>query len=275
MNNAPHTDAFYDDLRRMLEAHARGARKLVSLPPEVAAVLEAVETAESGAVDASATPAEKGAAKGAPAPREPVPAEAIPPPPKATGNTPEEALAALEQIVSGCTRCALSVSRTQTVFGAGHPRSDVVFVGEAPGYHEDKQGVPFVGRAGQLLTDIIEKGMGLKRADTYICNVLKCRPPENRDPNPVEVAACEPFLMQQLEIMNAKVIIALGKYAAQTLLKCDLPVARMRGRWWEYHGIPLRVTYHPAYLLRNPAQKPGCWEDIQAVMQHLGIKRPK
>ncbi|MFP4499949.1 MAG: uracil-DNA glycosylase [Candidatus Hydrogenedentota bacterium] len=275
MNNVPHTDAFYDDLRRMLEAHARGVQKLVSLPPEVAAVLEAVETAESGAVDVPETPGEEGVAAAAPAPLEHAPGEAIPPPPKVTGNTPEEALAALERIVSGCTRCTLSGSRTQTVFGAGHPRSDVVFVGEAPGYHEDKQGIPFVGRAGQLLTDIIEKGMGLKRADVYICNVLKCRPPENRDPKPVEVAACEPFLMQQLEIMNAKVIIALGKYAAQTLLKCDLPVGRMRGRWWEYHGIPLRVTYHPAYLLRNPPQKHGCWEDIQAVMQHLGIKRPK
>jgi DNA polymerase len=159
--------------------------------------------------------------------------------------------------------------RIQTVFGTGNPHADLVFVGEAPGAEEDRQGEPFVGRAGQLLTDIIEKGIKIRREDVYICNVLKCRPPENRDPNPEEVVCCEPYLLRQLELIQPKVICALGRIAAQTLLRSSESTTRLRGKWHNYHGIPFRVTYHPAYLLRSPGEKRKAWEDIQEVMKVL------
>jgi DNA polymerase len=181
------------------------------------------------------------------------------------------ALRALAAEVAQCEKCSLCRTRTQTVFGVGNPNADLVFVGEAPGAEEDRRGEPFVGRAGQLLTDIIEKGMKLRRDDVYICNVLKCRPPENRDPNPEEVHYCEPYLVQQLQLIAPKVICALGKHAAQTLLRTDAPIGRLRGQWHSYQGIPLRVTYHPAYLLRNPADKVKTWEDIKEVMKALGL----
>jgi len=176
-------------------------------------------------------------------------------------------LNALEQVVRECANCPLAATRTQTVFGAGNPRAKLVFVGEAPGHDEDVQGKPFVGRAGQLLTDIIEKGMKLKRSDVYICNVLKCRPPNNRNPLPSEVEMCEPFLIRQLEIIQPRVICALGAYAAQTLLKSVEPIGRLRGKWYFYHGIPLRATYHPAYLLRSPADKGKTWMDVLEVLK--------
>lgn len=179
------------------------------------------------------------------------------------------ALAELAKMVSGCVKCELCRTRTQTVFSDGAPNADVVFVGEAPGADEDRQGVPFVGRAGQLLTDIIVKGMQMKRDDVYICNVIKCRPPENRNPLPGEIAMCEPYLIRQLELVRPKVICALGAYAAHSLLKTDLPIGRLRGSWHFYHGIPLRATYHPAYLLRNPADKRKTWDDIQEVLKVL------
>jgi len=173
----------------------------------------------------------------------------------------------LERVVSICPKCPLAQTRTQTVFGSGNTRAKLVFVGEAPGRDEDLQGKPFVGRAGQLLTDIIEKGMKLKRADVYICNVLKCRPPENRNPLPLEVEMCEPYLIRQLELIRPRVICALGAYAAQTLLKTTEPIGRLRGRWHFYHGIPLRATYHPAYLLRSPADKRKTWMDVIEVLK--------
>ena len=181
----------------------------------------------------------------------------------------ESELAALADTVSTCAECRLAETRTQTVFGDGNPRAPLVFVGEAPGYHEDVQGKPFVGRAGQLLTDIIVKGMKLTRQDVYICNVLKCRPPNNRDPRPDEVRVCEPYLVRQLELIQPRVICALGGHAAKTLLKTDQSIGRLRGKWYFYHGIPLRITYHPAYLLRNPADKGKTWADIQEVMKVL------
>ncbi|MGC8846547.1 MAG: uracil-DNA glycosylase, partial [Candidatus Hydrogenedens sp.] len=159
--------------------------------------------------------------------------------------------------------------RTNTVFGDGNPNAELVFVGEAPGAEEDRQGLPFVGRAGQLLTDIIVKGMKMRREDVYICNVLKCRPPNNRDPNPMEVMNCEPYLIRQLELIRPKVVCALGRISAQTLLKTDATLNELRGKWHNYHGIPMRVTYHPAYLLRNPADKKKAWIDIQEVMKLL------
>ena len=173
----------------------------------------------------------------------------------------------LDKAVRVCTKCPLAQTRTQTVLGAGNPEAKLVFVGEAPGYHEDQQGEPFVGRAGQLLTDIIEKGMRLKRSEVYICNVLKCRPPDNRDPLPSEVEMCEPYLVRQLELIKPRVICALGGHAATTLLKSKESIGRLRGKWHFYHGIPLRATYHPAYLLRNPGDKRKTWKDVIEVLK--------
>jgi len=185
-----------------------------------------------------------------------------------------QSLEAVRAELGDCTRCKLAGHRTQIVFGVGNPKARLVFVGEAPGRDEDAQGEPFVGRAGQLLTEIITKGMKLKREDVYICNVIKCRPPENRNPEPDEVASCEPFLLRQLELIGPEVIVALGKFAVQTLLREKTPITKLRGRWYDYHGIRLMPTFHPAYLLRNPAEKRVVWEDIQKVMRVLGLPTP-
>jgi len=175
----------------------------------------------------------------------------------------------LRAAIGDCRRCKLSSGRTHLVFGVGNPRANVMFVGEGPGRDEDLQGVPFVGRAGQLLTDIITKGMKLRREDVYIANVVKCRPPENRNPEPDEVAACEPFLKKQVDLVRPKVIVALGKFAVQCLLQSKQPITRLRGQWHEYQGIKLMPTFHPAYLLRNPGEKKLVWEDIQKVIEAL------
>lgn len=167
--------------------------------------------------------------------------------------------------VESCQKCSLCETRTNTVFGAGDENAKLVFVGEAPGADEDKQGVPFVGRAGQKLTQIIE-AMGLSRSEVYIANVLKCRPPGNRNPLPEEIQKCEPYLMAQLQFIEPKVICALGGFAAQTLLRTDTGISRLRGRFHTYQGIRLMPTYHPAYLLRNPKAKRDVWEDVQKVM---------
>jgi DNA polymerase len=180
-------------------------------------------------------------------------------------------LEALREHIGDCRRCKLAPRRTQIVFGVGNPRARLVFVGEAPGRDEDLKGEPFVGRAGQLLTEIITKGMKLRREDVYIANVIKCRPPENRNPEPDEVASCEPFLIRQLGLIGPEVIVALGKFAVQCLLRTKSPITQLRGRWYDYHGIRLMPTFHPAYLLRNPADKRLVWEDIQKVMGALGI----
>jgi DNA polymerase len=173
--------------------------------------------------------------------------------------------------IGDCQRCKLAPCRTNLVFGVGNPKARIAFVGEAPGGDEDRKGEPFVGRAGQLLTEIITKGMRLRREDVYICNVIKCRPPGNRNPEPDEVAACEPFLVRQLAIIGPEVIVALGKFAAQTLLRSKTPITQLRGRWFDYHGIMLMPTFHPAYLLRNPGDKRLVWEDIQKAMRVLGL----
>jgi DNA polymerase len=182
-------------------------------------------------------------------------------------------LEALRTAIGDCQRCKLAQHRTHIVFGVGNPTAELVFVGEAPGHDEDRQGEPFVGRAGQLLTDIIVKGMRLRREDVYIANIIKCRPPQNRNPEADEIAACEPFLIRQLEILRPRVIVALGSFAAQALLRTRTPISRLRGIWADYHGIPLMPTFHPAYLLRTPSDKRIVWQDIQAVMEKLGIVR--
>ena len=181
-----------------------------------------------------------------------------------------QTLEELRAEIGDCHRCKLCQGRTQIVFGVGNPRSELVFVGEGPGRDEDLQGEPFVGRAGQLLTEIITKGMKMRREDVYICNVVKCRPPENRNPEPDEIAACEPFLIKQLEVIQPRWIVALGAFAAQTLLKTKTPISRLRGNWHTYKGIKLMPTLHPAYLLRNPADKRLVWQDIQAVLREMG-----
>ena len=177
-------------------------------------------------------------------------------------------LSAIRADMADCQLCALGKTRKNLVFGDGNPQAKIVFVGEAPGADEDEQGMPFVGRAGQLLTKIIE-AMGLSRQEVYICNILKCRPPQNRNPLPEEIAACEPFLKQQLKIISPQIICALGTFAAKTLLKTDAPISVLRGRFHYYEGIKLMPTYHPAYLLRNPAAKKTVWEDVQLIMKEL------
>src|SRR5258706_12242389 len=170
-----------------------------------------------------------------------------------------------DDLGADCSRCKLhTLGRRQVVFGVGNPEADLMFVGEAPGADEDIQGEPFVGRAGQLLTKIIE-AIDLKREDVYIANVIKCRPPGNRNPEPDEVATCEPFLFQQIDIIKPKVIVALGKFGAQTLLRTLDPISRLRGRVYEFRGAKLVPTFHPAYLLRNPSSKREVWEDMKLV----------
>lgn len=178
----------------------------------------------------------------------------------------------LEEIrieIGECTRCKLhTLGRTKIVFGAGNPNADLMFVGEAPGADEDEQGVPFVGRAGQLLTKIIE-AIDLRREDVYIANVIKCRPPANRNPETDEVATCEPFLFRQIDAIKPKVIVALGTHAAHTLLRTDVPISRIRGKQHEYRGAILIPTFHPAYLLRSPDKKRDVWDDMKLVKSLL------
>ena len=175
----------------------------------------------------------------------------------------------LRDDIGDCRRCKLHSGRTHIVFGVGNPHAKLMFVGEGPGRDEDLKGEPFVGRAGQLLTDIITKGMGLAREDVYIANVVKCRPPQNRNPEPDEVASCEPFLKKQIELIRPEIIVALGKFAVQTLLQSKVPITRLRGNWYTYMNIKLMPTFHPAYLLRNPADKKLVWEDIKKVMKAM------
>jgi DNA polymerase len=179
----------------------------------------------------------------------------------------------VRRALGDCKRCKLCSGRKNLVFGVGNPKARLVFVGEGPGAEEDNQGIPFVGAAGQLLTKMIA-AMGYSRDEVYICNVVKCRPPGNRNPEPDEIQACQPFLEAQLNAIRPSVIIALGKFAAQTLARTDTPITRLRGQWREYVGIPLMPTFHPAYLLRNPAEKKAAWADLQAVMARFPKPAP-
>jgi DNA polymerase len=176
----------------------------------------------------------------------------------------------LRIIALACTQCRLAKTRTQVVYGVGNPRADLMFIGEAPGRDEDLKGEPFVGRAGQLLTDII-KAMKLTRDDVYIANVIKCRPPENRNPEPDELDACRPFIKRQIELIQPKVIVTLGKFALQSLTGRSYAISAARGQWNEYDGIKVMPTYHPAYLLRTPSAKKEVWQDMKMVMAELGI----
>ncbi len=205
---------------------------------------------------------------------------AAPPAVKTVVNVPERpepqkpaaaagGLSAVQDELRDCTRCKLCKGRKTIVFGEGDPNAVLVFVGEGPGQEEDQQGRPFVGAAGQLLTDIIVKGMKLRREDVYICNIVKCRPPGNRNPEPDEIEACEPFLIKQLQAIRPKMIVALGNVAVKTLLKTKEGITKLRGTWQTYQGIPLMPTFHPAYLLRNPSDKKLVWEDIKKVLAEM------
>jgi uracil-DNA glycosylase len=255
------------DIARALLAHVTYQRLLGAVGAP-AATLAAVQPR---AAERPAPTARIGSSRDAQRPV-PAPARAA-----ATGSVQAAADVAGETLdevrldLGDCRRCKLAGGRTNLVYGVGDPHARLVFVGEGPGADEDAKGEPFVGRAGQLLTEIITKGMKLRREDVYICNVVKCRPPGNRNPEPDEVAACEPFLVRQLRAIGPEVIVALGKFAAQTLLRSKTPITQLRGRWFDYQGIMLMPTFHPAYLLRNPGDKRLVWEDIQKVMRVLGL----
>lgn len=218
-----------------------------------------------------------------PAPAKPVPAAPLSPlvvPPTGPSlfetmeKMKDETLLKIREDLGECTRCKLHKGRNKIVFGDGNPKAQLVFVGEGPGADEDAQGLPFVGRAGKLLTQMIE-AMGLQRKDVYICNVVKCRPPDNRAPEPDEVAACSPFLMRQIDSIQPKVIVCLGATAAKTILNTTRGISQFRGEWLEWRGHKLMATYHPAYLLRNPPAKADVWKDLQKVMAELGLQLPK
>jgi DNA polymerase len=194
--------------------------------------------------------------------------------PPTAGPDDPAALEALRADLGDCQRCKLAGGRKNIVFGQGNPHARLMFVGEAPGADEDEQGLAFVGRAGQLLTDIIEKGLKIPRKDVFIANVLKCRPPQNRNPEPDEILACQPFLERQIALIQPKVLVGLGKFAAQWLFKSMEPISRLRGRIGDYDGIKVVPTFHPAYLLRNPGAKKDVWEDMKVVRRLLAEDEP-
>lgn len=192
----------------------------------------------------------------------------------AADRIPDDSMDKIRETIGDCKRCRLHEKRTNIVFGVGNPKAELVFIGEGPGRDEDIQGEPFVGRAGKLLTQMIE-AMGLRRESVYICNVVKCRPPDNRTPERDEMTTCSAFLLRQLGVIQPKAIVCLGSVAAQALLGPNTAVSKARGQWFDYAGSRLMPTYHPAYLLRNPAAKPTVWADLQLVMAFLGLPLPR
>lgn len=227
---------------------------------------------ESIEMDAVARPTASARLEPAPAAAEPAP-----PNPEPARLPPDEAkarLAEISQRIAVCTKCPLARSRVRAVPGQGHPAPEIMFVGEGPGYEEDRQGLAFVGKAGQLLTKIIE-AMGCTRDQVFIGNIVKCRPPENRTPMPDEMAVCLPYLKEQIAILKPKVIVALGATAVKGLLEVETGITRLRGKWLKYEDTDLMPTYHPAYLLRNPAGKKDVWDDMKAVLARLGRQPPQ
>ena len=253
-------------LLRVLRAHAERQRSCGGSWPAVpasAATVPGVKAGPPARVPAGQRPAAEASRRPAAAAAEELFAE--------PGVVAAQSLAALRVFIGDCQRCKLAKKRTNVVFGVGNPDADLMFVGEGPGRDEDLQAEPFVGRAGQLLTEIITKGMKLRREDVYIANIVKCRPPENRNPEPDEIATCMPFLARQIELIAPRVIVALGTFAAQTVLGVKTPITRMRGTWHEYRGVKVMPTFHPAYLLRNPGDKRLVWSDVKLVMGELGL----
>lgn len=268
-------------LRQHLEQAARAFGADLPLPAGRAAPRAAPPVADPAPADhavavrapaAATVPASSDRAAPTPAPSTSAPPTSAPVTPADEGGTdPAAALQVLRAEVMPCTRCKLHQGRRHTVFGEGNPRARVLFVGEAPGAVEDQTGRPFVGPAGQLLDRILQNAMGLQRGDVYIANINKCRPPGNREPEPDEVAACLPYLRRQVEILRPEVIVCLGRTAAQNLLGSKESTRAMRGRTLDYAGIPVVVTWHPAYLLRDPSHKRETWEDIKRVNRLLGL----
>jgi len=267
---------YYEDLgiRLFYTDRGPGGATLVGQEPIASASSPAPLIEETVLPKTSPKPA---LAKAAPVAAPPPPLVVPPTGPslfEAVDKVKDDTLLKIREDLGDCTRCKLHKGRNKIVFGDGNPKAQLVFVGEGPGADEDAQGLPFVGRAGKLLTQMIE-AMGLQRSDVYICNVVKCRPPENRAPEPDEVAACSPFLMRQIDSIHPKVIVCLGATAAKTILNTARGISQFRGEWLEWRGHKLMATYHPAYLLRNPPAKADVWKDLQKVMAELGLQLPK
>lgn len=253
-----------DEIQSVAPAAAGRAEPPGALPPANQLYL-------SAALPVSLAPRE--AAPSTSAPAAALPTVSSPPPTQAATLfdrvAPRETLEQIREDLGDCRRCKLSQGRKTIVFGSGNPPADLLFVGEGPGADEDEQGLPFVGRAGQLLTQMIEKGLKIPRPDVYICNIIKCRPPGNRKPEREEVAACRPFVERQIDAVRPRVIVALGATAVEALLGTHQSMGSLRGQWREFHGIPLMVTYHPAFLLRDPTKKPEAWADLKKVLAFL------
>jgi uracil-DNA glycosylase len=268
---------YYEDLgiRLFYRDRATGVNSIVSAPPATESVK--VPSASSSEENSLSKPKSKAPVPVAVAPAPRVAPGVVPPGPwlfESVEKIKDDSLLKIREDIGDCTRCKLHKGRNKIVFGDGSPKAQLVFVGEGPGADEDMQGLPFVGRAGKLLTQMIE-AMGLQRKDVYICNVVKCRPPENRAPEPDEVATCSPYMLRQIDAIHPKVIVCLGAVAAKTLLETTRGISQFRGEWQEWRGHKLLATYHPAYLLRNPAAKADVWKDLQKVMAELGLPLPK
>lgn len=274
--------SYYDDLGIDLFYKDRAAVLIPAASPRVPA---------SSAAAVPQTPFTRGTTVPKPTPNRVLPRTFPPAPPaspkadlfprpagpslfEAVNRIADDTLLKIRDDIGDCTRCKLHKGRHTIVFGDGSPKAELVFVGEGPGADEDAQGLPFVGRAGKLLTQMIE-AMGLQRKDVYICNVVKCRPPENRTPEKDEVSTCSPFLLRQLDVIAPKVIVCLGSVAAQTLLETNRGISHYRGEWLDFRGRKLLATYHPAYLLRNPGAKGEVWKDLRKVMSALGLQPKK
>jgi uracil-DNA glycosylase len=265
---------FYEDLGLAPFYRNRDSSHAVVVPQPLNSAITASPTLEEPTLP-------KSKPKPPAAPPVAAPAKLFVPPPlagpslfEATNKISGDTLLKIREDLGECTRCKLHRTRNKIVFGDGSPQAQLVFVGEGPGADEDAQGLPFVGRAGKLLTQMIE-AMGLQRRDVYICNVVKCRPPGNRQPEKDEVDACSPFLYRQLDSIKPKVIVCLGATAFQTLLQTNRSISHFRGEWMDYRGYKMLATYHPAYLLRNPAAKADVWKDLQKVMAELGLEVKK
>jgi len=271
------TISLHESTRKKLEDTLRyyediGVREFfLGRAPQAAEEAEAISAPVLPAVSAPrarlVAAAESAMLAGIPIPQGPSLFEAI-------ERVQNDSLERIRADIGDCKRCRLCERRTNIVFGDGNGKAELVFIGEGPGHDEDVQGLPFVGRAGKLLTQMIE-AMGLQRRDVYICNVVKCRPPENRAPEKDEIAICSPFLLRQLDVIQPKVIVCLGAVALKALLGAERGITHLRGQWLEYRGTRLMPTYHPAYLLRNPSAKGDVWKDLQKVMNVLGLQPKK
>jgi len=266
---------YYEDLGiRLFYKDRAGSAGSMTIPPAAASHAAGAYLPEESSLPKAKSSAQMPVAAVAPVRLAPVVAPSGPSLFEAVEKVKDDTLPRIREDLGECTRCKLHKGRNKIVFGDGSAKAELVFIGEGPGADEDAQGLPFVGRAGKLLTQMID-AMGLHRKDVYICNVVKCRPPGNRAPEPDEVHECSPFLLRQVDAIKPKVIVCLGAVAAKTLLQTTRGISQIRGEWLEWRGRKLMVTYHPAYLLRNPPAKADVWKDLQKVMVELGLPLPK